>query len=132
MSSVEEKVAQSPKISSIEWGHIEVESTRKNKAYKDAKLFPGGSKAWDWNETGTAHWVGIQPADVDDLLEHGTEILILSRGYHKHLRINQKTIDKLEDLEIQYMILPTDDAVDEYNRLADSGKPVGALIHSTC
>ena len=38
-------------------------------SFRDAKLFPGGSRKWDWNETGTHHTPGIQPADVKELLE---------------------------------------------------------------
>jgi hypothetical protein len=32
--------------------------------FKDAKLFPGGARDWDWRETGTDHTGGIRPGDV--------------------------------------------------------------------
>ncbi|ELS02731.1 hypothetical protein Xen7305DRAFT_00024490 [Xenococcus sp. PCC 7305] len=36
----------SPAITYIKWGQIEVEVQQ----YKDAKLFPGGSREWDWRK----------------------------------------------------------------------------------
>ena len=47
---------------------------------KDAKLYPGGARAWDWRETGTRHDPGIQPTDVAELLDHGAEVVVLSTG----------------------------------------------------
>jgi hypothetical protein len=41
--------------------------------FKDAKVFPGGAREWDWRETGTRHVPGIQPADVQELIEHGAK-----------------------------------------------------------
>jgi hypothetical protein len=40
---------------------------------KDFKLYPGGGREWDWTETNTGHVPGIQPADVEELLEHGLQ-----------------------------------------------------------
>jgi hypothetical protein len=44
---------------------------------KDYKLWPGGGREWDWRETDTHHVPGIRPADVQELLEHGSETLVL-------------------------------------------------------
>jgi hypothetical protein len=49
-SQMEDKI-RSPRITHVSWGHLEVEGGRR---FKDAKLFPGGSREWDWRETGTA------------------------------------------------------------------------------
>jgi hypothetical protein len=51
------------------WGRLEIAG---GKRFKDAKLFPGASREWDWSETGTDHVPGIRPADVEELLQHGT------------------------------------------------------------
>ncbi|MCW9706795.1 Mth938-like domain-containing protein [Fodinibius salsisoli] len=118
----------SPKINSIKWGSIK---TDEGQQYKDAKLYPGGSRAWDWNETGTHHTPGIQPADVEELLDHGAEIVILSRGFHERLQTSRKTEQFLTRKDIPYHILQTESAVDKYNELRKDHK-VGALIHSTC
>ena len=57
------RAAVSPRITHLSWGRLEVEG--REAAFKDAKLFPGGARTWDWNETGTRHMPGIQPADVE-------------------------------------------------------------------
>lgn len=59
--------ARSPRITDFVWGRISVG----DRVFKDAKLWPGGAREWDWTETGTRHEPGIQPADVAELLEHG-------------------------------------------------------------
>jgi hypothetical protein len=58
---------KSPRISHLSWGHVEVEG---HPPFKDIKVFPGGAREWDWRETGTRHVPGIQPADVQELIEH--------------------------------------------------------------
>jgi hypothetical protein len=37
--------SNSPRISHLSWGHIEVEG---HAPFKDAKVFPGGAREWDW------------------------------------------------------------------------------------
>ena len=99
--------------------------------YKDAKLFPGGSREWDWRETGTGHVPGIQPADVQELLEHGAKVIVLSRGMLQCLQVPSETLDFLKEQNIPAHVLPTEEAVELYNQLADK-EPVGGLFHTTC
>jgi hypothetical protein len=66
-------------------------------AFKDAKLFPGGAREWDWSETGTAHVPGIQPTDVTELLEHGATVVVLSKGVYERLRVCPETLKMLSD-----------------------------------
>lgn len=118
----------SPEISKISWGQVQVDDTY---TYKDAKLFPGGSREWDWNETGTKHIPGIQPADVQELIDHNAQVIVLSKGINQRLRVSKETKDLLKKEEIPYHILQTEKAVNKYNELRKS-KAAGALIHSTC
>lgn len=120
---------RSPRITDLSWGRTEVEDA--DGPYKDAKLWPGGSRAWDWNETGTRHVPGIQPADVRELVDHGAEVVVLSRGQQERLQVQQETLDYLEGEGVEAHVLPTGEAVERYNRLAGD-RPAGALIHSTC
>lgn len=122
------KEAHSPRITSLTWGRLEVEG---HGAFKDAKLWPGGARAWDWRETGTRHEPGIQPADVEELLDRGVSIVVLSRGVHRRLRVMPATLELLEERGVAAEVLPTEAAVERYNELAGV-RPVGALIHSTC
>ena len=121
------KTNQSPEIEHLSWGRIEIGGQR----YKDAKVYPGGARAWDWNETGTRHSPGIQPADVEELLEHGVEIVILSRGMWRRLQICDDTLTLLESRGIDVKSLPTKEAVELFNELRANAR-VGGLFHSTC
>lgn len=122
---------RSPNIEELEWGQVRVEAEGGAQTYRDAKLWPGGSRGWDWDETGTRHEPGIQPDDVRELVEHGAETVILSRGQNLRLQVQSATTDWLEEQGVDYEILETNEAVARYNELAGS-EPVGALIHSTC
>jgi hypothetical protein len=98
---------------------------------RDFKLFPGGGRAWDWTETGTHHQPGIQPADVQELLYHGSRVVILSRGRLLALGACPETLQLLRDHGVTYHVKETRAAVELYNRLAET-EAVGGLFHSTC
>lgn len=118
----------SPPIDELAWGSVVTGVGR----FRDAKLWPGGGRGWDWTETGTSHEPGIQPADVAELVDHGAGIVVLSRGQQRRLQVPGTTVAHLQDRGVAVEVLATPEAVDRYNALADAGEPVGALIHSTC
>uniref|UniRef100_A0A668S3J9 Mth938 domain-containing protein n=1 Tax=Oreochromis aureus TaxID=47969 RepID=A0A668S3J9_OREAU len=109
----------SPEIASLSWGHMKVKGC--SSTYKDCKVWPGGSRAWDWRETGTDHYPGVQPADLDEVLKKGIDLLVIGRGMSEAL---QKGVD--------VKVLQTEKAVAEYNKLAGQGAKVGGVFHSTC
>jgi hypothetical protein len=125
----EDVKARSPRIEDLSWGRLAVQDQAQQ--YKDAKLFPGGSREWDWAETGTNHSPGIQPADVEELLEHGADVVVLSRGMLDRLKTCPQTLAFLKEREIEVHVLPTKEAAELYNRLCAS-RQIGALIHTTC
>ena len=120
-----------PRITHVSWGRLEVENGTAQ-TFKDAKLYPGGARAWDWNETGTSHSPGIQPADVEELLEHGASVVVLSRGMNKRLQVKSETLDMLDEAGVETHVLPTEQAVERYNELQADDESVGGLFHSTC
>jgi hypothetical protein len=120
---------RSPRIREVSWGRLEVEG--KAESYKDAKLFPGGSSEWNWRETGTAHNPGIQIADVQELLDHGSKVVVLSRGMAECLHVARETLDFLKERQIPVHVLPTQHAAALYNKLAQT-EAVGGLFHTTC
>jgi len=99
--------------------------------FKDGKLYPDGAREWDWGETDTHHEPGIQPADVEELLEYGAKVVILCRGMLKRLKVCYTTIRRLKDRGVATHILPTKKAVKVYNQLREK-ESVGGLFHSTC
>ncbi len=123
-----QRLQPSPRITRLSWGHLEIAGGR---AFKDAKLCPGGAREWDWRETGTHHLPGIQPADVAELLDHGAEVVVLSKGILERLRVCPETLDVLRDRGIAVQVLQTEKAVARYNELGRHA-PVGGVFHSTC
>lgn len=119
---------QSPRITHVSWGHMEIEGIGSG---KDFKLYPGGGRDWDWNETGTQHEPGIQPADIKELLAKGAKIVVLSRGMHERLQVCSETLQMLKDKGVTVHIKETKEAVRLYNQLTEH-EPVGGLFHSTC
>jgi hypothetical protein len=118
----------SPKILDVRWGKTEVAGLG---VLKDVKLWPGGGREWDWRETGTEHLPGIQPADVQELVDHGAEVVVLSRGMQLRLHTCPETLDLLGRLAVEVHVEETTAAAALYNRLA-ALRPAGCLIHSTC
>ena len=119
---------KSPRILQLSWGHIEVEG---HPPFKDTKVFPGGAREWDWRETGTHHVPGIQPADVQELIEHGAKAVVLSKGIWERLNVCPETLEVLAKNGIKAEILQTEAAVERFNELSER-MPVGGLFHSTC
>jgi hypothetical protein len=121
--------AASPRVVSHEWGVIEVAGAGR---LRDAKLWPGGGREWDWDETGTRHEPGIQPTDIDELLAHDPEVVVLSRGRELRLQAMTETMALLHAQNIEVLHDETSRAIGAYNRLAAEGRRVAALLHSTC
>ena len=119
----------SPRINHLSWGHMDVAGIG---AGKDFKLWPGGGREWDWRETNTHHKPGIQPADVQELLDRGSKTIVLSRGMLLMLQTCPETLDLLEQKQINIHVEETKAAAEIYNDLASRGEPVGGLFHSTC
>lgn len=117
-----------PKITHLSWGHMEVEGHGR---FKDAKIYPGGAREWDWNETGTRHRPGIQPADVQELLEQGAQSVVLAKGINERLQVMPETVDLLHKKGIDVEVLQTEKAVERFNELRED-RAVGGLFHSTC
>lgn len=120
----------SPEIASLSWGHMRVKGC--TAAYKDCKVWPGGSRAWDWRETGTDHRPGVQPADLDEVLKKGIETLVIGRGMSEALQVPSSTLDYVRNKGVDVRVLQTEKAVAEYNSLAGKGAKVGGVFHSTC
>jgi hypothetical protein len=118
----------SPRISHLSWGRIEIEGYP---PFKDVKIFPGGAREWDWRETGTHHVPGIQPSDVQELIEHGARAVVLSKGFWERLKVCPETVEALSKRDIEVEILQTEDAVRRFNELRED-IAVGGLFHSTC
>ena len=125
------KQSYGPTIEHIEWGKITVLNHNKKMIYKDAKLWPGVSKEWDWGITNTRHNPGIQIADIREFLD-AVDIVILTRGMDLVLQVPASTIEYAEKLGKKVYVGETKKMVTKYNKLVKQGKRVGGVFHSTC
>ncbi len=119
---------RSPRVIRHSWGQMEIEGLGPG---RDFKLYPGGGRPWDWNETGTYHRPGIQPADVQELIDHGSKVVVLSRGRLRALQTCPETLQLLHERGITVHREETNKAIELYNQLAIT-EAVGGLFHTTC
>jgi hypothetical protein len=68
---------------------------------------------------------------VEELLEQGSETVVLSRGVHERPQVQEETLAYLDEHGIETHVLQTDKAVARYNQLRQDHR-VGGLFHSTC
>jgi hypothetical protein len=74
---------------------------------------------------------GIQVADVEELLAHGSTVVVLSLGMDRQLHVDPATLRYLDERGIEVHVVETREAVKLYNELADQ-VAVSGLFHSTC
>ncbi len=120
------------RITHVSWGKMEVEANGKKLKFKDCKVWAGQAKEWNWSLTGTRHQPGIQPADIEEILAQGIEVLVLARGMQLALHTCPETEQLLRSRGIEYHIAETKQAVDLFNRFMSEGRKVGGIFHSTC
>jgi hypothetical protein len=125
----EEDLLESPRIRKVSWGSVVVEGVEG--PFKDVKLFPGGARPWDWSETGTAHSPGVQPADLEELLDRGAVDVVVGTGMQGRLGVTAAARELVRSRGARLHVLGTEEAVRRYNEIA-ARRAVGAVIHSTC
>ncbi|GEM_PF-50218 len=119
----------SPVILSSKWGKIEVAGIGQG---KDWKIWPSGGWVWDWSEHGTGHRRGIQTGDVQELIDRGCQVVILTSGRLGRLKVPLETVEFLETRGIKVIVTGTGKGVHLYNEYARNGAAVGGLFHATC
>jgi len=132
---IEEKVDVStilPEITDLSWGCIKVLHLGESLVFKDAKIYPGTAKAWDWGIMLTHHMPGIQYADIQEILDAGVEIIILTRGRHLKLMVSDALKEQIEQEDVTVHIAETEEAVAMYEQFRKEGRNVGIIVHSTC
>ena len=119
-------------ITDLSWGNMEVSIAGEKLHFKDCKVWPGGALAWDWGETDTHHSPGIQPTDIEEILEKDVEAVVLAQGQLGRLGVSPEVETFLRERGVDYHIEKTKKAVTLFNELVQKGKRVGGLFHSTC
>lgn len=113
-----------PRIGSYRFGLITIDGVTYR---EDVIIFPDRVMPNWWRESG--HSLSLK--DLDPVLKNQPELLIVGTGAQRRMQIPSATSLKLDDLGISLIALPTNEACDEYNRLAQDTKVIAAL-HLTC
>lgn len=127
--TMKSSTAASPRILSFGWGKMDIEHLGSG---KDFKLWPGGGRNWDWSEYGTGHNSGVQPGDVQELIDRGCTVVILTTGRFKRLKVPASVVELLRDQGIAVVVVDTKNGIEIYNHHVGKGDAVGGLFHSTC
>jgi hypothetical protein len=113
------------KIEAYNFGYVRVDGVEYR---RDVIVFPEKVLADWWREEG--HSLSLN--DLTEVLEYGTEILIIGTGAYGAMKVPRSLTDDLESRGIKVFVAKTDAAVDKFNELTAAGcRPVAAL-HLTC
>lgn len=111
-------------IESYKFGEIRVRgSTYQN----DIIVFPDHIESKWWRKQG--HSVEID--DIKAVIKTKPEIIIFGTGQPGQMQVPGKTLDELTQMHIRTIVMPTEDACKEYNRIAPQKRTV-ACLHLTC
>ena len=96
---------------------------------KDLIILPDGAivHPW-WRKTGHA----LAISDVRDVIAASPEILVVGTGSPGLMQPEGDLCKELEAMGIETRVMPTNEAVEEYNTLRGQGKNVAACFHLTC
>jgi len=110
------------------WGELRFDN---GQVTSDAKIYHDHVEDWDWKKTNTHHHPGVTHKDIKDLISGGCTHIIIGKGFRNKLEISGEALYCImTENRTLFASLPTPEAVLEYNRYAQEGKKVGALIHT--
>ncbi len=83
-----------------------------------------------------AHWWrkqshNLEMDDIKEVIDAKPEVIIIGTGQPGYMQVDNETKEKLNKLGIKTIILPTEKACQEYNRIINQ-KTVIACLHLTC
>jgi hypothetical protein len=74
----------------------------------------------------------LQQADIEDILAARPQTLVIGTGYAGAMQIPQSTLVAITQCDIRVIAKPTKQAVQVFNRLAESDAKVAGAFHLTC
>jgi|APFre7841882654_1041346.scaffolds.fasta_scaffold87404_1 hypothetical protein len=93
----------------------------------DLKIVEGSIIPWVYKRHHT-----VLMEDLKELLEAKPEIIIIGIGAYSAVRVPDDVKRSLEAKSIKAIILPTEEACEEYNKALADNRRVAAIMHSTC
>ena len=96
------------------------------KVYRNTCLVTqAGVNAQWWRKDGMA----FSPEDFKDVLADPPKVVILGKGMMNNLTIPDATLATFEQAGVQVMVLPTSEAVEEYNQRVKKAESVVGAFH---
>ncbi len=93
----------------------------------DLKIVEGEVIPWTYKKH---HTVLVE--DLKELLEAKPELIVIGIGAYSAVKVPEDVKRFLEAKDIKAIILPTEEACEEYNKALAENKRVAAIMHSTC
>jgi len=115
----------------VEFGRIVVDG----KEYDhDIVIYPDGTverrlKEISKRRHGTSHKLDIE--EIVNYLGHGEKLVIIGTGIYGMLSLTEESRKLLKDLGLEYVELPTQEAIKKYLEFR-TNKKVLAIFHITC
>jgi len=74
----------------------------------------------------------IKRREVEKLIECNPEKIIIGTGTDDIARLAAEAENLMKERKINFVVLPSHQAVNNFNELTAQGKKVASLIHITC
>jgi hypothetical protein len=111
-------------IEAYQFGAIKVSG----KTYhSDVIIYPDHVDSQWWRKQG--HSLDIK--DIKEVISSRPEVIIVGTGRPGLMQVSEATLAEIRKLNIEAVVMPTEQACREYNRIA-SEKKVVACLHLTC
>jgi hypothetical protein len=94
----------------------------------DLKIIDGQVISNWWRKEG--HWSDVE--DMADIVEARPDVLVVGTGSPGRMNLSEELRQVLANLKIRVIEESTDEAVQTFNRLSESGDKVAAAFHLTC
>ncbi len=113
-------------ITRYSFGTIEID----NKTYsRDLMIFPDGSVRSPWCRA-DGHVLTV--SDIQDILEVRPTYLVVGTGSPGMMQPDAEFVSRVESKGIKLAILPTTQAVREFNMMSEQGRGCAGCFHLTC
>ena len=113
------------RIQGYQFGRIVIDG----KSYaSDLLLWPEGVDDSWWRRSGH----DLSAEDLAALADKDLDALVVGRGASGVMQVSDETLRRLEEQFGEVHAVPTRQACEILNRLAESGRRVGAALHLTC
>lgn len=116
------------KLKNYRFGHVETED---NQSFENDLIVQDDwiHDNW-WRQDGHS----LVPDDLESLMPKNPAKLIIGQGASSRMRLTKKVKNYLEEHNVDYEALPTDQAIERYNELAEKHgeDKVAGAFHLTC